>query len=58
MKQKTLKRNQVAKILGVSGQTVDKYRKQGYLTPMQYVEGGMHRYDPDEVRALMEGRKK
>lgn len=57
IRRETMKRKEVAKRLGVSGQTVDRYRLQGKLTPIQYVEGGIHRYDPIEVESFAKGRR-
>ena len=51
-----LKRSEVAKILGVSGQTVDTYRKKGLLEATQYLPGGRHRYALSNVMALKKRR--
>lgn len=54
--EKPLRRKDVALLLGVSRQTVDNYRKKGYLHPQQYIADGICRYDLKEVLAFKAGR--
>lgn len=53
---KLIQRKAAAAILGVSGQTVDNYRKRGYLHAIQYMDKGVYRYDREEVMLFAAGR--
>lgn len=53
----TIQRKEVAKLLGVAGQTVDRYRLAGYLTPLQYGKRGVYRYSKEQVLAFKESSK-
>lgn len=53
---KYLRRREVAQLLGVAGQTVDRYRLKGVLQATQLIENGLMRYDVDSVKEFMKGR--
>lgn len=51
-----LTRKAVAKILGVTGQTVDNYRNKGLLPGFRYGEKGRWRYKLIDVIRFKEGK--
>jgi DNA-binding transcriptional MerR regulator len=52
---KDLTRSEAAKMLGVTGQTVDNYRKRGLLEPYRFGEKGRWRYKMIDVIRFKEG---
>lgn len=52
-----LTRKAVAELLGVSGQTVDNYRKQGLLPAVRYGGKGLWRYKLLDVLRFKEGKQ-
>ncbi len=51
-----IQRREVSKILGVSGQAVDKYRLRGVLLPVQFMNRGRYRYKKSDVLNLLKGK--
>lgn len=57
MESETIQRQEVAKILGISIQGVDRYRKAGYFKSVQYTPRGFHHYYRSEILAFRDGKK-
>ncbi len=51
----TVERRFAAQILGVTPQTVDRYRHQGLLKVVKMWDKGRYRYDRSEVERLARG---
>lgn len=51
-----IQRKDAAKILGVSGQMVDRYRLKGLIHSRQYLPNAPHRYDKAEILAFRDGK--
>lgn len=48
-------REQVLRVLNVNQSTLWRWKKAGYLVPIQV--GGQSRYKADDINAILEGRK-
>jgi hypothetical protein len=51
-----IQRQEVAEILGISGQQVDRYRKEHLITSVQYKTRGVHRYNKAAILAFKNGK--